>query len=339
MNRLLLPKLRIIRPLVIYFVDQSIVRTRSICTTIMSPKPPFSPSQRIYWILDFDGTMTRHDTLDVLVNIAATTKPHDSILKRWKAVTQAYMNDYKTTLETLVSKGSMHEPSSIESQRQLLKELEPVEHRSLARVHEGKIFTSLTKEQIHHGAKRAVMSGQVAFRPCLDAIFRHAKIHGGQVNILSVNWSRCFIAGCLKAAGLELDAESILSNELDCIQHGTPSTGRIGPAGDNKAMIVSSRDKLDKLERIKAKNAVSGNTIPIVYVGDSLTDWECLLAADLGICVRLDPISDSQKQLIIALQERSISCPRLSDWADCDEWKVAWVGDLDEIKRWIDTRI
>ena len=78
-------------------------------------------------------------------------------------------------------------------------------------------------------------------------------------------------------------------------------------------------------------------TAPKVYIGDSWTDIESLLAADLGICIRDDPMGSSQRKLAEALERLSIPCPRLRDWEQNDEPSVVWVSDFGEIMDWIET--
>ena len=92
--------------------------------------------------------------------------------------------------------------------------------------------------------------------------------------------------------------------------------------------IVSSSDKLRRLEDIR-QNA-KGN--PIVYVGDSWTDIECLLAADLGICIRDEPMGSSQRQLAEALERLGVECPRLKERVVGDDGMLFWARDYTEIQ-------
>jgi len=75
-----------------------------------------------------------------------------------------------------------------------------------------------------------------------------------------------------------------------------------------------------------------------VYVGDSWTDIECLLAADLGICIRDSPMGSSQAKLAEALTRLGISCLRLKDYKDADEWGVVWASDFAEICDWVESK-
>ena len=51
--------------------------------------------------------------------------------------------------------------------------------------------------------------------------------------------------------------------------------------------IKTSLDKLRRLLKIKNSHGTLESQ-PLIYVGDSITDFECLLEADLGICIRDD---------------------------------------------------
>ncbi|OAL53217.1 hypothetical protein IQ07DRAFT_353627 [Pyrenochaeta sp. DS3sAY3a] len=301
------------------------------------PPPPFSPTQRIHWVLDWDGTITAHDTLDALVTISATSNPGSPVLANWKHVTQAYLDDYAATLKLLIPDSKL--PTTIEAERKLLKELENVEQRSLDRVAASGIFAGLTSAQIQSGAQRAISSGDVQLRRGYQDFMavlrqRQARQVDDAVSILSVNWSRRFISSCLEGFGSPLPETRIFSNELDGIPIGRPSNGHIVAA--NSAKIISSDDKLQQLRRWRQENEGAGNEVPIVYVGDSGTDIECLLAADLGICVRDEPVGSSQRKLAETLDRLGIKCPRLRDWREGEEGGCVWARDFQEIKEWIE---
>jgi 2-hydroxy-3-keto-5-methylthiopentenyl-1-phosphate phosphatase len=285
----------------------------------------------VHWILDWDGTITKKDTLDALVNIAASTQPDYPIHDSWKHVVDAYMVDYTSSLDQLVPNSSL--PTTLEGEAKLLEELKVVEQRSLDRVYDAGIFGELATEDLEAGAKKAVESGEVAIRPgCVDLLKRlssNETAKGDKLHILSVNWSRHFISSCLKAAGVEIDPSIILANELQGIDGGHRSSGEISPVGTLK--IISSADKFHQLERLKQENA-----LPVVYVGDSWTDIDCLLAVDLGICIRDEPMGSSQKKLADAFGRLSVACPRLEDWEEAGEPGLVWGKEFEEIGQWFE---
>lgn len=274
----------------------------------MSTRPP------IHWILDWDGTLTQKDTLDALVNIAASSKPNAQppTLDRWKKVVDAYMTDYTSRLEKLAPNGSL--PTTSEGERQLLKDMEPVEHRSLDRVYDAGVFEGLTKDVIEAGAKRAIDVGDVALRPGVAEFFRRIQARGDEVHILSVNWSRHFIHSCLSASNISLPSSRILANEIS-------SDGRIASG------IVCSGDKMRELQNLPGT---------IVYVGDSWTDIECLLAADVGICIRDEPVGSGQRKLAGALERLGVHCFPLSESNGVNCKGVVWARDFVGIGRWAD---
>jgi phosphoglycolate phosphatase-like HAD superfamily hydrolase len=288
-----------------------------------------SPTRPIHWVLDWDGTITKKDTLDALVNIAAATKPTFPTHERWKHVVEAYISDYTSILKTLAPNGIL--PTTLEAEKTLLKDLKPVEQRSLDRVSTSKIFEGLTRKSLADGASKAIGSGDVTLRPgCvefLQSISAQLSGTGDKLHILSVNWSRHFIASCLGAAGVQIDPEIIYANELAGIAEGKTSSGQISPDGSRK--IIASGDKLRYLEMMREMSAGT-----IVYVGDSWTDVECLLAAEVGICIRDEPMGSSQRKLAEAMERLNVACVPLLGGAHGGGSHVFWAKDFVEIQEW-----
>lgn len=250
-------------------------------------------------------------------------------------MTHAYLDDYTQTLKTLVPDGNL--PASIPEEKELLKQLKPVEQRSLDRVYESGIFAGLTGQQVAEGAKQCILTGEVELRKGFGMFHQDVKAHearGDKISLLSVNWSRHFIASCLAASGIEISPEAIISNELGGITEGSPSTGHIASVGDLD--VVSSGDKLQWLERMRKHSTTAITTDDqnpvIVYVGDSWTDIEALLAADVGICIRDDSMGSSQKKLAEAFERLDVRCPHISNWWEGDDGNVVWARNYDEIR-------
>jgi 2-hydroxy-3-keto-5-methylthiopentenyl-1-phosphate phosphatase len=308
----------------------------------MAAKPPIDPSLPIHWILDWDGTITRRDTLDALVSIAASSKPKSPVLDEWKRVSEAYMADYTAALEKLAPGGRL--PTTIHEEHNLLKALESVEQKSLDRVSSSGIFAGLTRELIDEGAKSVVASGKVEIRRGYSQFLQHTQTRGhDNLHLLSVNWSRIFISSCLSAAGTPVQQGLIYANELDGIGKGLVSSGKISPDEDAEIHVISSDEKLEYMTRLRridceSKDKSLDSSPPIVYVGDSWTDIECLLKADLGICIRDEPMGSSQRKLAERLQSLGVRCSRLRDWRDTGEWQVVWARDFAEILAWVEEK-
>ncbi|EAT88555.2 hypothetical protein SNOG_03350 [Parastagonospora nodorum SN15] len=280
---------------------------------------PTKPRRSTHFILDFDGTITQSDTLNTLVSIAASSKPEFPTQERWKAVVDAYISDYTATLEKLAPNGKF--PTTVGGEKKLLRDLKAVEQRSLDRVFEARIFEGVTREVIEEGAERAVRGGEVGVREGCVGFMR---------SILASKEDKLhFIASCLKAAGVLVDPAVILANELEGIAEERASTGQISPEGSMK--IVSSGDKLQYLEQIREQG-----TARIVYIGDSWPDIECLLAADVGICIRDEPMGSSQRKLAEALERLEVACPRILDHDGSAQSQVVWAKDFSEISTWLE---
>lgn len=248
-------------------------------------------------------------------------------MHHWQRVSKAYVQEYAAALEQLAPDGAL--PNTVQEEKQLLSKLRDIEARSLSRVSSSGIFAGLTSQAVKMGAQQAIASRHVQLRNGFSAFLQgiQSQAHN-DVAILSVNWSRHFIQSCLEASGATVPWHAILANQLDNMCSDEPSTGHIVPTNPvDRGLILSSGDKLARMQEIKGHK---------VYVGDSWTDMECLLAADLGICIRDHPMGTSQKQLAHALERLGIACPRLSDCHELNNSRVAWATDFAEIQNWME---
>ncbi|KAH6612581.1 hypothetical protein C7974DRAFT_405871 [Boeremia exigua] len=313
--------------------------TRSLTT---ATKTMLDPTQPVHWILDWDGTISQHDTLDALVSISASAKPGSPVLDEWNRVSEAYVSDYTAAIARLAPEGNL--PKTIQKEKLLLHALKSVEQASLDRVSSSGIFAGLTRKLLGEGTNELIKSKRVEIRPGFTEFLGFSQTRGNDhMNLLSVNWSRYFIDCCLGAAGATIQRDSIYANELDGIECGSVSHGQIGPSSDADMLIISSGDKLEHMDRLRKQHHESRNSnaalsTPAVYVGDSWTDIECLLEADLGICIRDEPLSSSQKKLSERLQSLGVRCPHLSAWSESDAVQVVWARNFHEIKEWVQMR-
>lgn len=293
----------------------------------------FPTNHGIHFILDWDGTVTQKDTLDALVDMCKITRPAAEISSIWTCLTESYMADYEATIKECAPEGKL--PTSIPEERKLLLVLEAVEQRSIDRVIDSGLFNDLTPQHIKSGADKAMSTKQIQLRYGYLDFENHLRSRNARYgpededqdirNFLSVTWCRFLIASCLDVSSVDpLSLGQIYANELE---DGIITRARVNPEGK----IISSNDKLKTMKRLQQWFEPK----PVVYVGDSWTDLECLLAADLGICMQDDPISSTQRKLAEALERLNVHCPHIREWESVDEHRVVWVRDFDEIRAWV----
>jgi len=298
-------------------------------------------------VLDWDGTLTKTDTMFAMGRMADLRSkrlelPGDP-LAAWDGFAKAYMEDYAAYEARYEPKARSRTDREAESA--WLKRLEDVEVRSAARVQKHAFLRGVKREDINLAARKSVETGEVSLRPgwqkllALSATAEEDPVGtslNGQVSILSVNWSEAFIRASLKESAQysdteeirdrlhkSIDALPILSNELASLESNYGSTGRLSEAG--RPRIRTSYDKLMNFKR----EAEHLN----VYVGDSTTDFDALLAADVGICICDDPMGSGQKGLADTLARVGCEVTHI-DQADSHGLHgptLLWARDLNEI--------
>jgi hypothetical protein len=207
-------------------------------------------------------------------------------------------------------------------------------------------FAGVTHSDISTAAKELLENRAVTLRPGWHDLFLRA--HDGSsprlissISILSVNWSESFIRASLKAAAQNsvpdgsllpvLDDLAIAANEISGIHEPGGSSGRLTDA--NHAVIRTSSDK--------RHNFPSRQGFLNIYVGDSATDFDCLLAADLGICIRDDPMGSSAKTLAEAMSrvgQEVQHIDQITAWQQLSTSRsnVLWAQDLVDIVSLLD---
>lgn len=221
------------------------------------------------FLFDWDGTITRHDTLSLVA------PADDEILsgsQSFSVFGDAYMQDFdKFNLDF----------GEVDSKKRLyeyLQALRLVEERSLNRIEEQGLF-----KNTHESQRRARIS-HLVYRDGWDAMQTWMAHNELQAYIVSVNWSQTFICEALqesaKSVGVQSVIKKVYANMLETRPGTDECTGRIvGPYGLSRILTG-----LDKLRVSKNIMSTHPDATP-VYVGDSATDIPCLLWADVGILI------------------------------------------------------
>lgn len=220
-----------------------------------------------------------------------------------------------------------------------------MERESYERVEGSGVFKNVRAEDMSQAAEAAVRGGQVRMREGWARVLGMARRSGGErrggtLGVVSVGWSGEFIRGCLRTAMAELfktphgrgeeqegskvdigdivvQANEILGGAEGKMSRYFEEHGRGGKGG-----IWTARDKrramMEMLSRPEQGRAERDGSMT-VYVGDSSTDLECLLAADVGICMTDEgEMSGEQRALEETLQRIGLECQWIGDMKPTD---------------------
>lgn len=224
--------------------------------------------------VDWDETITTEDTLSILAPNSQEVKQGPNFYH--------YQAEYVRDHERFVL--NFGDIKTKEDLLRYVKDVKVSESETISKVVQGGLFAGTYHTQ------RLERLNQVKFRHGWARMAEYIS-QGAQSGelvsyVVSVNWSKKFIAEGLRREcdtveipGLYKPGFSdIFANELEEDAETGTCTGRIvGPYQTEP--LLTGYDKLSICEKVAAKNPDSIQ----VYVGDSLTDWPCLLWADVGI--------------------------------------------------------
>ncbi|KAL8995543.1 MAG: hypothetical protein Q9169_004745 [Polycauliona sp. 2 TL-2023] len=307
----------------------------------------------IHLVLDFDGTLTTTSTLPLIYNVGHRLNP--SCLP-WQAISQAYIDDHDALKSALVTK-----PTSLTQELEWLESLRSIEHRSIARVEATKVFRNITTAIVRAAAEEEVRDRRLAMRVGWERLVAMTIRGEGKVGIVSVGWSADFIRGCLRASlGITRAAErnetleegrkgadvalidDVRANDILGGEEGKMDRYWDAATRDDRSRILTAQDKLRVMMDMVGTDQIDEPRRPVVYVGDSTTDLECLLHADIGIFVggSADSMTEEQMELNETLNRISLDRRWIGEMREGD-MKVPpvrsintllwWANDFDEI--------
>jgi len=277
-----------------------------------------SKDYNIHLFLDWDGSITYHDTMSVLANIGYKKRrqlsDHDQRLpsiKPWEYFVQAYMSDYDKHVSTY--NPTKLERKSVEQESAWLGSLEAVEKASVERVRDAGLFDCISVYDVEDAAKEAIQDRKVelreGWRELLCAPLRYPeRCTISRVEIISVNWSERFIRECLKAKFAKQCVDKTTNKFLEELPIFANQFIPENPELETSRIIYTSTDKRKILQQRRSTLPLSNSVVHsdmstlLVYIGDSATDFDCLLEANIGIVIQDDPLSSSQRELQETLQ-------------------------------------
>ena len=221
--------------------------------------------------------------------------------------------------------------ASLSEEIAYLGSLQDVERASIERCEQAGAWRGVTPDVVDSAAEKAVAQGDVVLRLGATRLITETLAGGGKVIVVSVAWSRRFIRTCLRAIiGEDADKVEVKANEIG-------NDGKLDRYFEREGSgIWTCADKV-KIVREISDNAKEGS---VVYVGDSVTDLECLTLVDVGICIRGQKEGSEQKELRETLKRVGIGCQWVLGAQGSQDGRAGgkgmslwWARDFDEIWR------
>jgi hypothetical protein len=306
----------------------------------MAPKP-------INLVLDWDGTITTKDTMFAYGKVAdfrdARLGKNPTGTATFQGFGKAWMDDYTAHEKSYSPKAEDRRHPSQESA--WLKSLSIVETSSAERVERSGFFVGVTLQDVSNAAKVLLENGEISLRAGWEDVFSRASKNsisksrsGFGVSILSVNWSESFIRRSLTTAASRSSFAGgdqikgfinkdfmIISNEISGLERPDGSSGLL--TDPHNAIVRTSYDKLQNLKTQDDSHNI--------YVGDSATDFDCFLAADLGICIRDAQMGSSARTLADTLSRVGYNIRHVNEiesWQQVNSGSnLLWASDFKEI--------
>ncbi|RYO75055.1 hypothetical protein DL762_010196 [Monosporascus cannonballus] len=242
-----------------------------------SPPPP---AMSIF--LDFDGTITAQDTIGELAGFALRLQRSDAgrdLSCEWDAVVQAYIDDYRAGAD------GHHTPAAARlepaQEVEFLRALKHLETCSLDRVRRCGLFRGIGGGAFREAGRALVANGTINLRPGFREFVDVRAREGWRVWVVSVNWSASFIEGACGHPGITVVANDVREDG------SVAGPAILNRGGGEPRTLTNSQDKLDVMEAVLRQESLADKLS--VYVGDSNTDLECLLAAHRGIVIADSP--------------------------------------------------
>ncbi|KAJ3218320.1 hypothetical protein HDU67_006092 [Dinochytrium kinnereticum] len=264
-------------------------------------------------IIDFDGTITRHDTLSLIASTAASclhqpllsppTIPFDGLPSvyqdSWDSVVTAYLTDLSTSHLTR-------------------REIESV---SLDRVASTQVLRGATRHRLREtGRQVATREGWVEAAEWFKTF---------PVIVATLNWSMDVVVGCLEKV-VGFGTVRVVGNDLEFDEMGG-ATGVVGGG------LLVGEDKVEKLEREVGVFPGGGLGDPVVYIGDGTADVPCFAWSDLAIHLVPEPSQEPSDSFKKACKEaglvlQSVSTLTKSEWTDRVFVATSWLEVLKSLQ-------
>ncbi|KAK4103073.1 hypothetical protein N658DRAFT_467526 [Parathielavia hyrcaniae] len=273
-------------------------------------------------LLDFDGTITQHDTLSSLITLAIADNDNRTLTQLWADIVDDYVASHQRHAASYAGPPAERR-RTLREELAYLESVRGVELRSVAREERGGINTSRVEgeEDGGNGSEgEEVKKGAVVVRRGLGEFLEQQASRGWDVAVVSVNWSGEFIRGVVEAVCEPGQGrETVMRMVANGI--GFPDGCVEGPKELGGEPLVSAGDKLRAMKSLR-RGWEEDN---VVYFGDSTTDLACLVAADLGVVIA----DDGESKLLKTLKRLGFGVSHVGEARG--ESKLVWAKDFVEV--------
>ncbi len=238
-------------------------------------------------IFDFDKTITEEDTIELVVHTAidsnGSPQKRRELLDSWNLLVQSYTNQHEALLEEMKSVRRDEGLNPLKSLERVFKREEFLEYDSVRTVERRMFLAGMKQESWRElGRKKEVKLKEGSLSLIEELKSLHIPVY-----ILSSNWCKDFVFGCLEG---RVDEDNIIANQPIYDPTSHLSTGAVQfsvvSAFDKQKHVKQLRSKQQKERNDKERNELNGDKTAeaaVMYVGDSTNDLMALLEADLGV--------------------------------------------------------
>lgn len=276
-------------------------------------------------VLDFDGTLTKKDTMHLVAEVGYSRQKQRRDISQprpWNEIVDAYMNDFRRHADGYIPKPD--DRSSTNDELVWLDSLKEVESASAARALEAGIFDQVRLSDMEGALQSFLHKDILQLRQGWLDLISDVRSHNSSFDgtqgieysaILSVNWSREFIRQTmLQTAAIRIKNTDSIWKCPPAFANEIPSIAECDPYSDQaqSKQYQGIRTSGDKAKIFGAFTAEKEDALSI-YIGDSSTDLGCLVKADIGICLRNMPLGSGQKELAAILDRTGVEIKSIAD--------------------------
>lgn len=292
-----------------------------LCSSFVTAR--LTPS---FFIVDFDGTCTSSETIDLLPHLASKLGPPDRAATKLDCF-QKFTNEYLEGIESILKSQNLEEYSSntldLGGLSSCLQQMDDHSSAVTFRVSESRCLSDIQPQALNRALAEWRSNPSEApivlpaLRPGCVGTLSSLASRGCALGVLSINWSPALIRAFL-------DEELHHGYELWCNE--LQEDGRV------QLLIPGAAEKRDIIAQLVKRATGSG---PVIYVGDSATDLLALLEANVGIL-----IGESRTARRLAAKFGVPIRPLPSSLSECDvdvaQRTVFEAASWDDIRRCVD---